>query len=200
MLALKAACSVAATILTLVGFYPYLRDILARRTQPHVFSWVIWAATTLVVFLAQLAAGAGIGAWPIGVSGSVTALIALIAWRRRADITITRTDRFCLAAALSALPAWALTADPLWAVVILTAVDLLGFGPTLRKAWQAPQSESPGFFALFALRNLLVVGALEAYSLTTVLFPLAVALACLVVVALLWWRRRQPVAPVRPSP
>jgi hypothetical protein len=91
---------------------------------------------------------------------------------------------------LSSLPLWYLTSDPLWAVVILTTVDALGFGPTMRKAYHFPHSESVLFFALFATRNLLVVLALEQYSVTTVLFPAVIAAACLLLMALMTYRRR----------
>ena len=80
--------------------------------------------------------------------------------------------------------------DGKWAVVVLTTVDLLGFGPTLRKAYNFPESESLLFFGLFLVRNLLVVLALEQYSVTTWLFPLAVAAACGLLMALIVIRRR----------
>ena len=87
------------------------------------------------------------------------------------------------------MPLWYFTADPMWAVVILTVVDLLGFGPTLRKAFHFPHEENLTFFGLFLLRNLLVIVALEHYSVTTLLFPAAVALACLSLILLIGYRR-----------
>jgi hypothetical protein len=83
-----------------------------------------------------------------------------------------------------------MTADPLWAVVILTTVDVLGFGPTLRKAYHFPHSESLLFFTLMAARNLLSMLALEHYSVTTVLFPAVIAVACLLLIGTLCYRRR----------
>jgi hypothetical protein len=186
----KEILSGAAIVLTIVAFVPYVRAILNGTTRPHVFSWVIWGATTFVVFLAQLEGKGGVGAWPIGISGSITIVIAVLAWLKRADVTITGTDWLFLAAALSSLPLWYLTSDPFWAVVILTTVDVLGFGPTIRKSYHYPHSESVLFFALFAARNLLVVMALEHYSVTTVLFPAVIAAACMLLMALLTYRRR----------
>jgi hypothetical protein len=186
----KEILSGAAIVLTIGAMIPYIHAIVNGATRPHVFSWVIWGATTFVVFLAQLEGKGGVGAWPIGISGSITIFIALLAWVKRADITITRTDWLFFLAALSSLPLWYLTSDPLWAVVILTTVDALGFGPTMRKAYHFPHSESVLFFALFATRNLLVVLALEQYSVTTVLFPAVIAAACLLLMALLTYRRR----------
>ena len=186
----KELLSAAAIALTFGIFFPYIRSIHRGKTKPHVFSWVVWGLGTFIVFLAQLAGRGGLGAWPIGVSGVITAYVALLAYRKRADTVITRTDWMFFFAALSALPFWFLTSDPLWAVVILTAVDVIGFGPTVRRAYHHPHEESVGFFALGAARNVLAICALEYYSLTTVLFPAAVGLACLLLVLLLAFRRR----------
>ncbi len=186
----KTISSALAVVLTLVAFAPYIRGIINDSIKPHVFSWVIWGSTTFVVFLAQLESSGGIGAWPIGVSGVITMFIALLAYTKRADITITGVDWLFFVSALSSLPLWYFTSDPLWAVVILTIVDVLGFGPTVRKAYSFPHSESLLFFALFALRNALVIVALEHYSLTTVLFPAVIALACLSLIGMIAIRRR----------
>lgn len=186
----KELLSGLAIVLTLMAFVPYLRGILSNAIKPHVFSWIIWGSTTFVVFLAQLTDKGGVGAWPIGVSGLLTMLIALLAWLKRADVSITGTDRAFFIAAMSALPFWFVSGDPLWAVIILTTVDLLGFGPTLRKAWHQPRSESPVFFGIFAARNLLVLLALEHYSPTTVLFPAVIAAACLLLIGIIMHRRQ----------
>ncbi|MFX6461671.1 hypothetical protein ABTG33_19110, partial [Acinetobacter baumannii] len=83
--------------------------------------------------------------------------------------SITRADCVFLVLALSSLPLWYLTDDAMWAVVVLTVVDLLGFGPTFRKVRAAPYSESSGLYGLFALHNAAVVLALEQHSIATVL-------------------------------
>ena len=186
----KEILSAVAIALTLVAFVPYIRTIISGTTKPHVFSWVIWGATTFVVFLAQLKGKGGVGAWPIGVSGSITIFVAFLAYVKRADITITKTDWLFFTSAMSSLPLWYLTSDPVWAVVVLTTVDVLGFGPTVRKAYRFPHSESLLFFSLFAARNLLVIMALENYSVTTVLFPAVIAAACMLLMAMVTYRRR----------
>lgn len=185
----KELLSVVAISLTFVTFFPYIRSIIKGEIKPHVFSWVIWGTTTFVVFLAQLEGKGGAGAWPIGVSGSITIFIALLAYLKRADITITKTDWLFFVSAMSSLPFWYLSSDPSWAVVILTTVDVLGFGPTVRKAYDFPHSESLLFFALFTARNLIAIMALENYSITTVLFPAVVAAACVLLMAMVMYRR-----------
>ena len=185
----KEVFSVFAIAITLIAFYPYIRSILHGNTRPHVFSWVIWGVTTFIVFLAVLEDKGGVGAWPIGISGCITILIAIMAYLKRADITITGIDWLFLISALSSLPLWYLSSDPLWAVVILTIVDVLGFGPTFRKVHAQPYSESLMFFALFAVRNIFVIAALENYSITTILFPAVIAATCMLLILMLVYRR-----------
>lgn len=131
-----------AIVLTCIAFFPYIRSIIRGTIQPHVFSWVICGTTTFVVFLAQIEDDGGAGAWPIGVSACITIYIALLSYIKRSVISITRKDWLFFASALSAVPFWYLTSDPIWAVIILTTVDILGFGPTIRKAYRYPHSES----------------------------------------------------------
>jgi len=186
----KTVVSALAIALTFYAFYPYILGILRGAIKPHVFSWVIWGSTTFVVAFAQGDADGGAGAWAVGVSGAISLVIAALAYAKRADVGITASDWAFFLAAMSSLPVWYLTADPLGAVIVLTVVDLLGFGPTLRKVHASPYSESAGFFALFLVRNLLVIVALESYSAATVLYPALVALGCAGIIAVILWRRR----------
>ncbi|MEW8231973.1 MAG: hypothetical protein AB2745_16730 [Candidatus Thiodiazotropha endolucinida] len=186
----KELISGLAVAVTFITFFPYIHSILTGRTKPHVFSWVIWGSTTFIVFLAQLEDGGGAGAWPIGISGLITLYIAFLAYRKKSDITITNMDWAFFTAAMASIPVWYFTSDPTWAVILLTTVDVIGFGPTIRKAFAHPYDEDLRFFALFALRNLLVVMALERYTLATVLFPAVIATVCLFFIVLIVYRKR----------
>lgn len=187
----KEVLSALAIFLTFYGFYPYIRDILKNKFKPHVFSWVIWATTTFIVFFAQLEGGGGAGAWPTGVSAIITCYVAYLAYKNIGDITITRLDWLFFVSAMSSLPFWYLTADPLWAVIILTAVDIFGLAPTLRKAHDKPEEESVQFYAIITVRNLISIIALDIYSTTTILFPAAVAFFCIVLIIVVIYRRRE---------
>jgi hypothetical protein len=186
----KELLSAVAITLTFIAFFPYIRSIQQGITKPHVFSWLIWGTTTFVVFLAQLTDKAGAGAWPIGVSGIITLYVACLAYIKKSDTMITRTDWLFFLVAMTSLPLWYLTSDPLWAVVILTTVDVLGFGPTFRKAFSQPFEEQLRFFVIMAVRNLISILALEHYSKTTVLFPAVIAAACLMFILMVLYRRR----------
>lgn len=178
-----------AMAITCLAFFPYIWSIFYGQTRPHVFSWVIWGMNTSVAFLATLAAGGGAGALVMGFSAAVTVFIAMLAYYKRADVTITLADRLFFVLALAAMPLWYWTEDPLWAMGLITFIELLGFAPTLRKTWVQPFSESLLFLGLLVLRNLLLIAALAQYSLTTVLFPAAMAAVCLLLMGIMAWRR-----------
>jgi len=190
-MSVREVLSAIAIVLTFAGYVPYVRSIHAGKTKPHVFSWIIWGAATLIVFVAQLASGGGAGAWPIGVSGAITLYVAVLAYVKRGDSAITRLDWMFLMAALSALPLWYVTANPLWAVILLTTADTIGFGPTFRKAYDAPYEEDVVFYGMFTVRNVISAAALEEYSVTTLLFPLVVAASCAAFVVMILIRRQQ---------
>ena len=182
--------SIVAIALTIIAYVPYVAAIRAGRVKPHFFSWLIWSLTTAIVFFAQLAAAGGAGAWPTAVSAAITIYVAWLSLVLRSDFSANRADWVFLLAALFSLPLWYFTDDPLWSVVILTVIDALGFAPTLRKAWARPHEESMQFYVIFTVRSMLAVWALETRTLTTVLFPAAMVVACILVCGLLWWRRR----------
>lgn len=187
----KELLSALAIALTFIAFVPYLRSVQTGRTKPHIFSWIIWGLATLIIFLAQLADGGGAGAWPIGVSAIASFYVAVLAYARGADRSITRTDWVFFISALATIPLWILTSDPLSAVIILTVIDVLGFGPTFRKTYIRPHEERITLFAIVGARNLISIAALEHYSLTTVLFPAVLAAICLIFISMVFLRRRR---------
>lgn len=185
----KELLAIVAIVLTFIGFIPYIRSIFLGTVKPHVFSWIIWGSVTIFVFFAQISDGGGAGAWPMGVTGVITIFVAIIAYLKTSTIHADKIDVFFLFLSLSSLPIWYFTSSPLWAVVILTTAELLGFLPTIRKAYVKPSEESVLFFFIFAMRNSVSIVALENYTLTTLLFPVTATAACLIVIVVIISRR-----------
>lgn len=181
----KEAWGWIAIALTGAMFIPYIRSMARGVTRPHPVSWAIWGGGTAVIFFAQLLDGAGWGAWPIGLSGAITIGVAVAAYRMTQEFSPTKTDVGCLIVAAAGLLMWPLASSPVWTVVILTAVDLVGFVPTVRLVLKRPFDENLGFYVVSAFRNAAALLALEHYSVTTVVFPAAVLAGCLMLVSLM---------------
>jgi hypothetical protein len=113
---------------------------------------------------------------------------------RNGGYRITRFDTVSLVGALLAIPVWIISDNPLLAVLILTGIEALGFLPTYRKAWLHPHDESQLAFFLTILKYILALGAMQVYSFTTVLFPAALVVFSMLLIAETAWRRRVQVA------
>jgi hypothetical protein len=185
----KQSLGIIAIFLTFIGSAPYIRAILLNKIKPHIFTWIIWGITTLIVFIAQIYSGSGAGSWAIGVSGVITIIIAILAYYKKSDDSIAKIDWLFLLAALSAIPLWYATSNPLYAVLILTIIDLIGYLPTLRKAYHQPFEEQLTIFVVMTIRNFISIAALDNYNFTNILFQAATAAANLVVIALVLTRR-----------
>ncbi|MCT8333217.1 hypothetical protein NUH30_05995 [Leptospira sp. 85282-16] len=188
-LELRSLISGIAIFLTFYAYIPYIKGIWKGSIRPHVFSWIIWGATTFIVFFAQIAGNGGVGSLPIGVSGIITILVAFIAYRKRGDIEITKSDWFFFCLALSSLPFWFYFSDPLAAVIVLSIADIFGFIPTFRKGYIHPNSEPLGFYLIFLFRNFLAMAGLAEWNMVTLLFPGSAGIACLVFVMMVKIRK-----------
>lgn len=168
----KEIIGVLSVLLTLVAYGVYFYTLLQGKTRPHVFSWIVWGIVNGIVFFGQHVDGAGAGSWVAGIT-SILCFAIVVLGLRQGDKNITRTDWVAFIAALSTIPVWYFTKDPLWAVVLATVIDVLGCYPTFRKSWHRPYDENLFTWSISALRSLLSFFAIENYTWVTALFPIA---------------------------
>jgi hypothetical protein len=187
---MKEIFALAAIAMTCGAFGYYIWQIARGLVRPHAISWLTWGIATTAVFGAQLVSGAGIGAWPTAVSAAATFAVFGLALLRCGFDRAAPIDWAFFAAAIAGLVLWFLTSEPLTAVAIMTGIDVIGNGPTVRKILHDPFADSVSFFGLIGVRSAVAIAALEAYSATTILFPLAVGTASMLVALLMLSRRR----------
>jgi hypothetical protein len=178
-----------AVLLGLVSQGIYARGILKGRFKPHGFTWLVWSLLTGISFAAQYVEGAGPGAWIMLQVSVFDFAVAMYGFSHK-DRDITRADWAVFLSALTAIPVWRATNDPLWAVVIVSVIDSVSIIPTLRKSWNKPHGEGVLPFAVAALQFLISVIAMENRNLATVLYPVVIAFFDLVLVFTLLWRRK----------
>lgn len=186
----RGILGIAATIIALISYVPYFRDIFAHKTKPHAFTWLIWGVLTGIAFVGQIVGHAGPGAWVTGFTTLVCLAIAAIA-AVDGERNITRVDWIALAGAGFALVVWFLTRGPLLSVILITVIDNVGFVPTLRKSYDRPDEETMSTFALSGLKWVLGIFALDHLSVTTALFPVSIVIASWLFVVMLIVRRHQ---------
>lgn len=161
--------SALAVIVALYSYQKYIRSTLAWQTQPHVFSWGIWALTTGIAFFAQVAGWWGWGSAQGGITSVVCSIVAFLAFKY-GKIQIDRIDYGSLWFACVAIILWQITANPFYASLFAMLADAIGYIPTFRKVWKKSESEPSGYYLLMNVKHGLSLMSLSVYSWTTMIF------------------------------
>lgn len=51
---LKLIFSIGASIITIVVYYPYIKDIFLEKTKPHIYTWLIWLNSCIITSLSSI--------------------------------------------------------------------------------------------------------------------------------------------------
>ena len=178
----------AGTLLALLSAIPYGLGIYRRAIRPHAFTWLIWSLVTIIAALGQGVAGAGPSAWCTAAI-AVTCVLTFIASLWRGEPSRTRSDWACLVSALAAIPLWIVLKDPTPAVCLVTAIEICGFIPTIRKSWADPWGESLTYFGLCVLKYLCALGALQNWTLAAAIYPTVTCAAASALCGFIVYRR-----------
>lgn len=182
----KLVIGIIAVILSFVGYIPYIRDILRKKTTPHTFTWLIWTLAVGISAALQITGGAGVGAWTT-VAVTLMCIFIFLLGLRNGKRDITKMDIVFFVLALISLFLWLVVNQPVWSIILIVLTDLLGFGPTIRKSWNNPYSETLSTYQITAFRHGLSIFALQQFNILTWLYPIAWTIAniafCLLLVA-----------------
>jgi hypothetical protein len=185
---MKDFLGIAAIIIGLIGYVPYFRTIFNGKTKPHAFTWLVWGILTAIAFGGQVVGKGGSGAWVTGFTALVSFTIFILALvKGKKDFPLA--DWLCLGGCMVGLALWAITGNPLAAIILITVIDMLAFAPTFRKSYSKPYSEPAFTYSLSGIKFLVALFALQKVSTVTVLYPASLVLTNGAFVALLAIRR-----------
>lgn len=179
-----------ATLIALVSYVPYIRDVLKGKTKPHAFSWFVWGLLTAIGFAVQVVEHGGAGAWALGITVPLCLFICLYAFFK-GNREFSLFDWLSLAGSLLAIFLWWLTGDPFLAVILISIADVVGFFPTFYKSYYRPQDETSSMYSLSAIKYLFSLVASQSYTLTLAFYPGVLVIANGVFVLMLFIRKKQ---------
>src|SRR3989344_683850 len=190
MIEIKIILGLTAIALTLLGYLPYLKDTISKKTTPHIYTWFIWGLVTAIAYGLQVNAGAGIGSW-------VTLVVAIVCFiifgfgLKNGNRDITKSDTTFFILSILAMFLWLIAKQPLFSVLLVSFIDMLGFIPTIRKSWKNPFSETLISYEINSVRHGLSILALQEYNIVTWLYPATWVLANGLFSLMLIIRRKQ---------
>lgn len=166
----KDLLTVVALLFAILAYIPYIKDTLKRKTRPHAFSWLIWGTMSMVAFYAQYSDGGGAGTWAIAFTAVADYIIFFFALYK-GEHTITITDWLSLLAAFVGLGLWTVHDQPPMSLILISAVGIVGFIPTVRKSMEKPQQETISTYVFLTLKYVFAVAGLERFTFITMVFP-----------------------------
>ncbi len=190
MISLKDILGGIAVGLGLTAYIIYIHSTLKDKIKPHAFSWLLWTLTTAIVFAAQVLRGGGAGSWSTGFTCIVCLAIGIISFFKY-DKAYTLSDILFIGVALLALLPWFFTENPTASVVLIASIDVLGYGPTLRKSYYYPDEEKAISFGLNSAKHFVAFLALQNYVVATWIYPVSQVFMNGLVVVLILIRRKQ---------
>ncbi|MDB5259741.1 MAG: conserved hypothetical rane protein [Candidatus Taylorbacteria bacterium] len=185
----KIFISIIAVILTFVGYVPYIRDVIKKKTKPHAFTWFVFTLSGGVGYALQVFGGAGVGSWAL-LAAVIICFVIFILSLRIGDKDVAPSDFIFLFLALVSLFLWLVVKQPVWSAILAAATELLGFMPTIRKSWNNPHSETLWTYEVAFFRHGLSIFALQRFNILTLLYPIAWTAANLIFCIILVVRRK----------
>jgi hypothetical protein len=111
-------------------------------------------------------------------------------YKKNHDHYINIIDWISLLMAFFAILSWYFTSNALYAVIILTFVDLIGYIPMIKKSYYRPYEEKITFYFILTIRSLFAIIATNIYSMTNILFNMMIIIANLIFIIMIFIRRK----------
>ncbi len=172
-----------ASILLLALIVPYIKSIISSTTRPSAVSWFGWALLFAIATVAQASKGID---WSLAVpliSTLSTTIIAFTALRLGRAVW-TRADGICIVLGILAITLWAITREPLTAIIFSMIADLSVTVPTIVKTYQDPTSEPSTLWVLYVVGVTSEVVATTDFTAYNLLFPVYTIIGSSVIAAL----------------
>jgi hypothetical protein len=188
--AFKEAMGALAVLIALVAYGIYGWQTITGQTRPHPLSWLIFGILTGTGFLVQFNEKAGPGSWVMGFTAVICLVLAAMSIKKGERVFPWYEWAFLIAAGVVFI-FYIWTKEPTISAVLATAVDVLGYGPTLTKAWSRPATDSVTSFALNSVKFIPSLFAMDSVSIATCVYPSTLIVVNAAVAILLLWRRRR---------
>ncbi|MEK7126227.1 MAG: hypothetical protein AAB835_01935 [Patescibacteria group bacterium] len=173
----------AASLLLLALIVPYIRSITRSTTRPSAVSWFGWALLFAIATAAQASKGID---WSLAVplistiSTTIIAFAALFMGRA----VWTRADGICIVLATLAIILWAITKEPLTAIILSVIADFFVTVPTIVKTYQDPTSEPSTLWVFYVIGVTLELVATTQFTAYNLIFPVYTVIGSAIIMVL----------------
>lgn len=178
-----------AIIFNSVAGLSYLVDTIRGKVQPNRVTWFLWALSPLIAFAAEITQGVGLVSLITFLAGFMPLLIFLASFiNKKSHWKLTRFDFLCGGLSLIGLFLWYLSKSGDVAILFSIFADLLAGIPTLRKAYNAPETESARAYSLTAVGSGITLLTLTSWTFANYAFPVYLFILDLILFVLIYFK------------
>ena len=171
-----------AAALSLYGVFDYVRATLAGTTLPNRVSWGLWGVEGVLAFFVEVQQHVGPAAIMTLMFGLVPLIIVAASFRHHHGVwKIGRFDIVCGVISLAGIVFWGLVNQSTVALISFITADQVAALPTVRKAWLAPETESPKVFVLGVVNCAITLMTLRHFTTGGAVFPGAILVCDLLI-------------------
>lgn len=181
---------IAASVLNLLGYIPYIRDILRGIVKPQRVTWGIWSILTTIAAVNQILNDGGHSSW-FFVSTAALVMLTFALSLKYGMGGASHLDRVCLALAIVLLVYWLTVQDTRLSTLIAVIIDVIGAIPTLIKTYRHPETETYPQWVLAGIGGLLTMFAVTRLDWALLIYPAYIFIMNGVIVAIKYWREHQ---------
>ncbi|MFA6410042.1 MAG: hypothetical protein WCW26_00490 [Candidatus Buchananbacteria bacterium] len=164
-------------VVNLAGGLFYIKETLKGKTKPNKVTWLMWAISPFIATAAALSAGVGWAVLPVFMAGFVPFLVFVASFiNPKSYWQLEKFDYLCGACSILALILWAITRQPLVAIIFSIASDGFAALPTIIKSWKKPKTESVQAYITGTFNALTSFFALKTFGLSEIAFPIYLVL------------------------
>jgi hypothetical protein len=172
---MQLALGFLALVVNLIGYVPYIRDILRHKVKPHRITWGIWTILTIIAAFNQVSNGGGYSSlFFISTTLLVTTVFVLSFHYGMGGAS--KIDRVCLILAILLLIYWITVQETRLSTVLAVIIDGVAAIPTLIKTYHHPKTESYPQWTLAGIAGLLTMLSVPRLDWALILYPLYVFL------------------------
>jgi hypothetical protein len=163
-------------IFIVLGFIPYIRDILRGKTKPQRATWFIYTVLSSIAFFSQLAKGATFSLWLTGIDTIAVVAIFLFSFRYGVG-GYGNKDFMALLIAGIGLALWYYTKEAAIALYLVIGVDAAGTYLTIDKTYKDPESETTIAWILSAVAGIFSMISVGSPDIILLSYPFYIFLA-----------------------
>jgi hypothetical protein len=167
----------------LIGIFFYIKETVRGKTKPNRVTWLMWSVAPLIASVAAFSDGVRWAVLPVFMAGFAPLLVFIASFVNPKSYWKLETfDYICGACSVLALVLWALTKEPLIAIIFSIASDGFAAIPTIIKSWKYPDTESVEAYTTGLFNALTSFFALKTFSIAELAFPIYLALLSLLLI------------------